>query len=363
MLPIWVGSAEASSIAAEIHQQRPARPNSHDFAARLIEGLEGELLRVVVTEIRDGTFYADPRARRRTASGSRSTRARATPSPPRCAQALPSWCASRFSRRRAKPRRRTTTADPSRGARRPGTRRQLASPSSDSRREIARSLRIRRPRTAVRRPRRCAARARTAPRAREIAPLRRAGSVDSGARRCQDASRAVVLARRRLTPTEGSDTPMGCSDTTDRLRREELAWELVEVFDELRIEQINEVLAKNVPLETLEFFSAYADEFADSNAIAGRLAQAPAEPAPARLSAARARRAPDRRLDAAAWTREAAGRPAREVRSPGAPPLPVGPYSPGGGRTAVCSSSPVRSRSTRPPRSWSPARSRPRPSG
>jgi bifunctional DNase/RNase len=58
VLPIWIGSAEASSIAAEIHKQRPARPNSHDFAARLIEGLEGELLRVVVTEIRDGTFYA-----------------------------------------------------------------------------------------------------------------------------------------------------------------------------------------------------------------------------------------------------------------------------------------------------------------
>lgn len=58
MLPIWVGTAEASSIAAEIHQQRPARPNSHDFAARLIKGLEGELLRVVVTEIRDGTYYA-----------------------------------------------------------------------------------------------------------------------------------------------------------------------------------------------------------------------------------------------------------------------------------------------------------------
>jgi hypothetical protein len=61
---------------------------------------------------------------------------------------------------------------------------------------------------------------------------------------------------------------MGFSDTTGRLRREELAWELVEVFDELEIGQINEVLAKNVPLETLEFFSSYADEFADSNEIA-----------------------------------------------------------------------------------------------
>ena len=58
MLPISIGTAEANSIDAEIHKQRPARPNSHDFAARLIAGLEGELLRVVVTEIRDGTFYA-----------------------------------------------------------------------------------------------------------------------------------------------------------------------------------------------------------------------------------------------------------------------------------------------------------------
>jgi bifunctional DNase/RNase len=58
LLPISIGPAEASSIDAEIHQQRPARPNSHDFAARLISELDGELLRVVVTELRGGTFYA-----------------------------------------------------------------------------------------------------------------------------------------------------------------------------------------------------------------------------------------------------------------------------------------------------------------
>lgn len=58
-------------------------------------------------------------------------------------------------------------------------------------------------------------------------------------------------------------------DTTDRLTREELAWELVEVFSELEIEQINEVLAKNVPLETLRFFAAYADDFGDANAVHG----------------------------------------------------------------------------------------------
>ncbi len=56
-------------------------------------------------------------------------------------------------------------------------------------------------------------------------------------------------------------------DTGNRLTIEELAWELVELFDELRIEQLNEMLAKNVPLETLEFFASYANDFGDSQSI------------------------------------------------------------------------------------------------
>ncbi|MBW2230350.1 MAG: hypothetical protein JRH17_08175 [Deltaproteobacteria bacterium] len=48
---------------------------------------------------------------------------------------------------------------------------------------------------------------------------------------------------------------------------EEMAWEFAEVFDELGVEQINEMLAKNIPLETLDFFSKYADEFAGSTHI------------------------------------------------------------------------------------------------
>jgi len=51
------------------------------------------------------------------------------------------------------------------------------------------------------------------------------------------------------------------------MRFEEMAWEFAEVFDELSIEQINEMLAKNVPLETLKFFSRYADEFGAKNAM------------------------------------------------------------------------------------------------
>jgi hypothetical protein len=55
----------------------------------------------------------------------------------------------------------------------------------------------------------------------------------------------------------------------DNLGRSELAWELVELFGELPTDQINEVLAKNVPLETLEFFSSYAEDFGASEKIGG----------------------------------------------------------------------------------------------
>ncbi len=54
----------------------------------------------------------------------------------------------------------------------------------------------------------------------------------------------------------------------DRLTRQELAWELVEIFEELHIDKLNEVIAMNVPIETLEFFAAYANDFAEGDVIA-----------------------------------------------------------------------------------------------
>ena len=62
---------------------------------------------------------------------------------------------------------------------------------------------------------------------------------------------------------------MSSSDTGHRLTRQELAWELVEVFDELSVDRVNELLAKNVPLETLEFIAAYADDFSEVHRIDG----------------------------------------------------------------------------------------------
>jgi hypothetical protein len=58
MLPIWIGSSEASSIASQMEEIQPPRPNTHDLARSLIRELHGEVLRVVVTELRDGTYYA-----------------------------------------------------------------------------------------------------------------------------------------------------------------------------------------------------------------------------------------------------------------------------------------------------------------
>jgi hypothetical protein len=57
-LPIWIGLAEARSIAAVLEAEEPQRPNSHDLSKRLIEGLDGRIERVVVTALRGGVYFA-----------------------------------------------------------------------------------------------------------------------------------------------------------------------------------------------------------------------------------------------------------------------------------------------------------------
>ncbi len=57
-LPIWIGFAEARSIASEMRRREPVRPNTHDLTKRLLDELSGDVERVVVTELRNGTYYA-----------------------------------------------------------------------------------------------------------------------------------------------------------------------------------------------------------------------------------------------------------------------------------------------------------------
>lgn len=58
VMPIWVGIFEAQSIAFEIEKLAAPRPMTHDLARNLIHNLNAELERVVISELRDETFYA-----------------------------------------------------------------------------------------------------------------------------------------------------------------------------------------------------------------------------------------------------------------------------------------------------------------
>jgi bifunctional DNase/RNase len=58
MLPIWVGAYEANAIALEIEKIAPPRPMTHDLLRNLIVELGLKVDRVVVTSLRDNTFFA-----------------------------------------------------------------------------------------------------------------------------------------------------------------------------------------------------------------------------------------------------------------------------------------------------------------
>ena len=58
-LPIWIGVFEARSIAFALEAIPQPRPNSHDLLAAVMRELGGHLARVVITELREGTYYAE----------------------------------------------------------------------------------------------------------------------------------------------------------------------------------------------------------------------------------------------------------------------------------------------------------------
>ncbi len=58
VLPIWVGAYEANAIALEIEKITTPRPMTHDLLKNLLIGLEATVQKVVVTELRDDTFFA-----------------------------------------------------------------------------------------------------------------------------------------------------------------------------------------------------------------------------------------------------------------------------------------------------------------
>jgi len=57
-LPIRIGLLEAQAIALALENVRPPRPLTHDLAKLLIEKLHGEVDKVVISDLVNGTFYA-----------------------------------------------------------------------------------------------------------------------------------------------------------------------------------------------------------------------------------------------------------------------------------------------------------------
>jgi len=58
ILPIWVGIYEANAIALEIEKVSTPRPMTHDLIRILLNGLEADVRKVVVNELKEDTFYA-----------------------------------------------------------------------------------------------------------------------------------------------------------------------------------------------------------------------------------------------------------------------------------------------------------------
>ena len=57
-LPIWVGIFEANAIALELEKIATARPMTHDLIKNILETVEARVLKVVVTDLKENTFFA-----------------------------------------------------------------------------------------------------------------------------------------------------------------------------------------------------------------------------------------------------------------------------------------------------------------
>lgn len=59
ILPIWIGIAEATSIASVIKQVSMSRPLTHDLMRDVLSELGAKIERVMITELKDSTYFAE----------------------------------------------------------------------------------------------------------------------------------------------------------------------------------------------------------------------------------------------------------------------------------------------------------------
>jgi len=58
VMPIWVGIFEANAIAIEIEKVAAPRPMTHDLTRNLMRHMNAQLEKIVITELKDDTFFA-----------------------------------------------------------------------------------------------------------------------------------------------------------------------------------------------------------------------------------------------------------------------------------------------------------------
>ncbi|HEY4592083.1 MAG TPA: bifunctional nuclease family protein, partial [Thermoanaerobaculia bacterium] len=57
-LPIWIGVFEANAIALRIEGVEPPRPMTHDLLRSVLEQLGGRVEKIVISDLRESTFFA-----------------------------------------------------------------------------------------------------------------------------------------------------------------------------------------------------------------------------------------------------------------------------------------------------------------
>ena len=58
LIPIWIGPAEGNSIAMFLNRIQLPRPMTHDLVISLLESLKAKISKVVITHLKESTFYA-----------------------------------------------------------------------------------------------------------------------------------------------------------------------------------------------------------------------------------------------------------------------------------------------------------------
>ncbi len=57
-LPIWIGPFEANAIAMRLKKMGSHRPSTHDLINKILKTLESQVVKIVVNDLKENTYYA-----------------------------------------------------------------------------------------------------------------------------------------------------------------------------------------------------------------------------------------------------------------------------------------------------------------